>query len=64
MGLLTLLRGLRVIANPKETKRKMEDTYDKGKAALSKKPRRSWVKSKTKRKAKRMGEDWKRINKP
>ena len=64
MGLFTLLRALRVITNPKETKRKMEDLYDKGKAVLSKNIRRSRLKSTTKRKFNRMGEDWKRINKP
>ena len=64
MGLLTFWRAFRVITNPKESKRKMEDAFDTGKATLSKKPRTSLLKSKTKRKAKRMGEDWKRINKP
>ena len=52
------------ITNPKETKRETEDHYDAGKAILSKKPRRSLLISKTKRKVKRMGEDWKRIMKP
>ena len=64
MSLLRLGKLFKVFTNPKETKRKMQDNYDTGKAVLSKKPRRSLLKSKTKRKVKRMGEDWKRINKP
>ena len=64
MSLLGLRKFFKAFTNPKETKRKIEDTYDTGKAILSKKPRRSLLKSKTKRKVKRMGEDWKRINKP
>ena len=64
MSFLGLGKLIKAFTDPKGTKRKMEDTYDAGKAVLSKKPRRSLLKSKTKRKVKRMGEDWKRINKP
>ena len=64
MGFFGIIRAGKVVGEPKAAKRKAEDAIDATKAVLSKKPRRNLLKSKAKRKAKRMREDWRRIHKP